>query len=136
MSLRSALGLSIGAAAMLYMTWTAAITARNLRRFGAQDAYAVGYALDRFGSLAGALPPGTAVGYLTDIPAEVPERATFFSTTRYAVAPLLLQDLTGLPLVVGDFKRPEDVQAIVARQGLSVERDLGNGAYLLRRGQR
>ena len=136
MNLRSAVGLSIGAAAMLYSTWTAAAGAHNLRRFGAQDTYAVDYALARFGSLPGLVAPGTPVGYLTDVPTHVPERATFFGTTRYAVAPLLLQDTTALPLVVGDIKRPENVQALIAREGLIVERDLGKGAYLLRRAQR
>lgn len=103
---------------------------------GLGDYYGVAAVVERFRSASAAVPPGTRLGYLTDLPADNSERLTIWTATRYAMAPALLEPDTGSArLVLGDLRRPGESAQLIARNGLRIERDFGNGVFLLRRAE-
>lgn len=83
------------------------------------------------------LPPDSQLGYLSD-----DRNTAAFYRMQYALAPRLLDRLTSasklesLPsYVLAVFKDPSRLEAEQARYGLVLEKDLGSGILLLKRGR-
>jgi len=103
------------------------------------DPFRVGVQVERFRPLAAAVPPGSVLGYVTDLPRSTQAGASAFRTAQYALAPRLLVDVQGKQswdLAVGNFSRPQDYTAAGKPYGLLVVQDFGNGAVLFKRAAR
>jgi hypothetical protein len=97
------------------------------------DTYGAAAAAERFRSVAAALPPGAALGYITDVPAHLPQRHTLWAVARYAVAPAVLHPEPKGDMLLGDVRRAGSLADLMRRERLRVHRDFGNGVYLFRR---
>ena len=103
------------------------------------DPFRVGVQVERFRPLTAAVPPGSVLGYITDMPRTTQGGASAFRTAQYALAPRLLVDVQGKQswdLAVGNFSRPRDYTAAGKPYGLLVVQDFGNGAVLFKRAAR
>lgn len=92
----------------------------------------------RYGTLRGLLPAGAVVRYVTNVPAA--ETRPYYKA-RFALAPARVAWEGDYDVAVGDFFpiRKEgfsyavDVAPVLGREGYVVERDMGNGLFLLKK---
>jgi len=80
----------------------------------------------RFAPLKGALPTHGAVGYVGEAGAPVDVLSDYY-LTQYALAPLVVENSTNHPLVIGNFPRSKPSQV---PDNLTMIRDFGNGVFL------
>ena len=84
--------------------------------------------LNRFLALKQELPPCGVVGYLSDNPLTSKE----FSLAQYALMPVIVDQTTGHPLVIGNFRSPTIDSTLVSEHGLELLKDFGNGVMLFK----
>lgn len=123
--------------AVLFLAVILFVQVLSLRQFAplktvSSDADEVGLYVKRFDELKAALPPHGVVGYVSDDYSE-PKR---FMLTRYALAPLVLDERVDHPFVVGVVGNSSNVESISQANDLSVVRDFGDGIVLYRRESR
>src|SRR5579864_4166178 len=80
----------------------------------------------RFATLKAALPAHGAVGYVGEAGAPVDVLSDYY-LTQYALAPLVVEDSTNHPLVIGNFPRSQRSQV---PDNLKMIQDFGNGVFL------
>lgn len=110
---------------------------RVLKQNPQRDQYRIEEMEARYQPVEAALPPGDAakvIGYLSDSPYEQPRGQLLFFTAQYALAPRLVSSKPDQEWVLGNFAQPGDWAALGAPHGLRVERDLGSGLVLYRKG--
>jgi hypothetical protein len=90
---------------------------------------AIGRYQDRFQGVREKLPPQGIFGYFSDISDHTENRAAM-ALTQYALAPLVLREITDLPTVVGNFHRGYPSPEELDRKGLSLRFDAGSGVVL------
>ena len=84
--------------------------------------------LKRFHALKQELPPCGVVGYLSDNPLTSKE----FTLAQYAVMPVIVDQTTEHPLVIGNFRSPAIGSTLVSEHGLELLEDFGNGVMLFK----
>lgn len=92
----------------------------------------------RYQELLESLPAPGRIGYLSDEPRDAGRTVhgvpfTDFLIAAYALRPWHLVPRPEGPRVVGQFRDPAAALPAAAANGLVVERDFGDGVYLLRR---
>lgn len=83
----------------------------------------------RFATLKAALPVHGAVGYVGEAGAPVDVLSDYY-LTQYALAPLVVENSTNHPLVIGNFPRSQPSQV---PENLKLIQDFGNGVLLFTR---
>jgi hypothetical protein len=121
--------IAVGLAA-LYAT-AEVYRASELINLQGRDPYLAGMQDARFANLAAAVDPSAKLGYVSDQGLESPTGQAMYFTAQYALAPRLLvrAEHTDAAQLVGNFSRPPEL----AKMGLVLERDFGNGVMLLSR---
>jgi hypothetical protein len=97
------------------------------------DPYKVASQFPRFADLRAAVPADAVLGYISDQPLGTLPGDTLFGTAQYALAPRLLRKDATPDLVIGNFTRQVDFQAIGAQQGLRIEKNFGSGVVLYKK---
>lgn len=93
----------------------------------------------RFEELKKDLLPKSTVGYITDIPIDQvlslthPEAMEAFYLAQYSLAPVATENGITHPLVLGNFHSAHNIEGILSDHGLMVQKNYGNGIFLLRR---
>lgn len=101
-----------------------------------RDLYQVGLQRSRLLPHAAELPPGAAIGYLSDLPLDDVRGLAAFNGAQYALAPRVLvrtENSFKPRWVLGVFSRVLDPAPFAASNGLEVVRTLGPGVVLFRR---
>jgi hypothetical protein len=129
-----AAGLAAIVSLLAALECSSALSASNQ---AAQDPYLINIQDRRFSALAGAVPAGASVGYVSDLAPDSVAGQAAFQGARYALAPRLVAPLEaaapGVSLAVGNFSGPVNLEDLRARQGLTLVHDFGGGILLLRR---
>jgi hypothetical protein len=86
----------------------------------------------RFASLRAVLPPRGIVGYLSDTGGNQDSLRRYY-LTQYSLAPVVVAPDANRELVIANFSSPSAIATLADAQGLSVEKDFGNGVALLKR---
>lgn len=99
----------------------------------APDPYKVEVQLERFAPLTTAVPAGTLAGYISDLPITTTGGEAALASAQYSIAPILL-DASSKPhdSVIGNFARPQDVDAAGRAKSLQMVKHFGNGVVLYR----
>jgi hypothetical protein len=97
------------------------------------DPYKVAAQFPRFAGLRAAVPADAELGYISDQPPGSLAGDTLFGTAQYTLAPRILRKDASAALVIGNFTRQVDFQAVGAQQGLKMEKDFGNGVVLFKK---
>lgn len=82
----------------------------------------------RFEAVKHELPPGTVVGYVSDLPAS----SGIILSAQYALVPVILGDGMAHEFVIGNFSKPQDFAAFGRARNLTLVRDFGDGVTLFR----
>jgi hypothetical protein len=86
----------------------------------------------RFAGLRTLLPTRGIVGYLSDSGGSQ-ESVRRYYLTQYSLAPVVVAPDSNREMVVANFSSPSAIVRLADAQGLTVEKDFGNGVALLRR---
>jgi len=86
---------------------------------------------DRFKALKGRLPGRGVVGYWTDEQVTDVRSLMGFVLTQYALAPLVVVWGVDRPMIIGNFHEAPPSAELLAKRGLRVTCDLGNGVMIL-----
>jgi hypothetical protein len=86
----------------------------------------------RFAELRTVLPPRGIVGYLSDTSGSK-ESVRRYYLTQYSLAPVVVAPDANRELVVANFSSASAIVRLAGAQGLTVEKNFGNGVALLRR---
>jgi len=124
---KTMVGLAVAAALSLYGT-LAFYEDQTVRNQNMGDPYHIGDEVQRLAPLNREIPPGTLLGYITDV-----DRGQQFMAVQYAVAPRLLVDAPLQDLVLGDFSRALDYAEFGRQHGLTLAKEFPLGAVLFRR---
>ena len=87
----------------------------------------------RFGPLRSLLPVDASVDYVSDLTLNGEDYRRGYYNARYVLSPLRLVYRRPCDLAVGNFGDAANVQPILRERGYAIDRDFGNGLYLLRR---
>ena len=85
---------------------------------------------ERFGRVRPFLDPGEPVGYFTDLPDS--ETRSYYMA-RYVLSPVRVLWQAPCKKAIGDFHSPRFIAAVLNHEGYDIDRDLGQGVYLLKR---
>jgi|FLYL01.1.fsa_nt_gi hypothetical protein len=99
------------------------------------DPYQVSAQVKRFSAVRAALPEGSTLCYLSDVPFGAAQGAAMFFGAQYAVAPFPLRSTVkdvSCHFVLGNFSRPVDLSAVLTEHNLVLLRDFGSGVMLFR----
>jgi hypothetical protein len=80
------------------------------------------------------LPANGVIGYVSD-DSNIDESVAWrrYATTQYVLAPLILERTAEHELVLGVFKDPSTIPAVVVNKNLLITEDFGDGIVLLRK---
>jgi len=79
------------------------------------------------------LPRHGVVGYLSDEDSYTTPGMRRYYLTQYALAPLVVSRSTRKEFVLGNFREPSKAAELARQNGLSLERDFGDGLMIFRR---
>jgi hypothetical protein len=98
---------------------------------------AISRAEQRFTGIRQALPEYGRVGYATDLPPDQVltdgDASGQYYLAEYSLAPLQVVNSRDEKIVVGDFREPKGLQAVLDQTDLRIVRDFGRGLFLLER---
>jgi hypothetical protein len=106
-----------------------------IERVPAPDPHRAKVRLDQFLPVREVLGSVERVGLVTEAGPEVSQLETAAESllAQYALAPVVIVPNPPGGIFVGSFREPSIARRVCERLGLRVERDFGNGLYLLRR---
>ncbi len=99
------------------------------------DPYRMNDQLARYRDALQIIPPGSVVGYFSDVPFEQVRGAAIFFGAQYALAPRLLVPLTHrrrLDYVIGNFAETVDTEKIPKQHRLTLVKEFENGVVVFR----
>jgi hypothetical protein len=99
------------------------------------DPYQMSAQLERFSAVRAALPEGSTLCYLSDVPFGETRGAAMFFGAQYALAPFPLRSTVtkdSCRLVLGNFSKPVDSSAVLPENNLALLHDFGSGVLLFR----
>jgi hypothetical protein len=103
-----------------------------------RDPYVIAAQQARFAGVREVMPPDAISGYITDLEPNTISWSATFNGAQYAVAPRLLEPGTNREWLLTNFSRPgaADVPTFAKVNGFRIERDLGQGVFVLRKEKR
>jgi hypothetical protein len=99
------------------------------------DPYVIGAQETRFAGVRDVMPPDAISGYITDLEPNTIGWSAAFNGAQYVVAPRILEPGTDRAWLLTNFSKPgvADVPAFARVNGYRIERDFGQGVYVLRK---
>lgn len=86
----------------------------------------------RFAELHKSMQAKSALGYVSDNPANNTQAQAEYYLTQYALAPVIIKASTEEPLVVANFHTNKPDQALLRAKHLTLVRDFGNDVFIFR----
>ena len=126
--LRTLFGLAAAALLSLYCALDSYGT-QTLQSRAHADPAQLAMAEKRLEPLKRELPPGTLVGYVSDIQAD----SGIILVTQYALAPVMLTQEAAPEFVLGNFSRPLNYAEFGTARHLTLVKDFGYGVVLFRK---
>ena len=125
--------LAIAAAAFFALLASAALLKEGVSSFFSAQPDLVTMYEQRYLELQRVLPARGTVGYITDLPPEDTRARTESYLLQYAIAPLILENSSEQPLVIGNFHTSAGYAEATKNKKLVLVRDFGNGVMLFQK---
>ena len=99
------------------------------------DPYVIGAQQTRFAAVRDVMPADAISGYITDLEPNTIAWSAAFNGAQYVLAPRILEAGTNREWLLTNFSKPgaADVPAFAKVNSFRIERDLGQGVFVLRK---